>query len=290
MAASSGRDPGLPPTAMDGRPTIPEWMGGVGISQLQILSLYAVDVEKELCPFIVGKSVQMLVGDIEATTTEAKGMKYVLRVRDAVQVKKLLSMTTLFDGTAVKVELHPILNKRRCVIFCREVQKKSEEELLEWMSQDGIVGVKRITRMQDGKPVNTPTLILTINGTAVPDTIKVGALRVKPRIYVPDPMICYKCFAYGHSKFRCKGAARCRNCSQVHDLDGECAAAPFCMHCQGNHGPASRSCPVYVREKEITRLRFTKGISYEEAVKQFNAGGGSYAFRQQSTAARGRRP
>lgn len=90
-------------------------------------------------------------------------------------------------------------------------------------------------------------------------------------------MICYKCYAYEHTKFRCKGVAKCRNCSNVHDLEGECKAAPFCQHCQGQHGPASRTCPTYALEKEIFRLRFTKGINYQEALKQIRAGGGSYA-------------
>lgn len=277
MEASSGWDPGLPPTAFNGGPTVPEWMGGVGIGQLQILSLYATNGETKLCPFIVGKSMQDLVGEIENTTTEANGMKYVLRVRDAGQVRKLLSMKKLFNGTAVTVELHPVFNKRRCLISCREIQNKTEQELMEWLAKDGVVGVKRITRMQDGKPVNTPTVILTLNGTAVPEHIKVGPLRIKTRMYIPDPMICYKCFNYGHSKLRCKGAAKCRNCSKTHDLEGECNAAPFCQHCQGAHGPANRSCPVYAMEKEIVRLRFTKGISQEEAKKQIQSGGGSYA-------------
>lgn len=277
MAASSGWDPGLPPSAEDGRPTVPTWMGGVGIGQLQILSLHATEADKKLSPFIVGKSMEDLVGEIESTTTENNGTKYVLRVRDAGQAKKLLNMKALFDGTAVTVELHPVLNKRRCVISCREIINETDDELLKWMAKDGVVGVKRFTRMQDGVRVNTPTITLTINGTAVPEHIKVGPLRIKTRIYIPDPMICYRCFEYGHSKFRCKSVARCRNCSKAHDLESECGAAPFCLHCQGQHGPASRTCPVYVTEKEITRLRFTKGITYQEAMKQVKAGGGSYA-------------
>lgn len=277
MAGSSGWDPGKPPTAIDGSPTVPSWMGGVGLGQLQILSLQAADEDKKLSTFIVGKSIHDLVGDIEDARTEANGTKYVLRVRDAVQAKKLLNMKELFDDTAVKVELHPILNKRRCVISCREIQEETDEEVLKWMANERVVGIKRITRMVEGKKVNTPTIILTLNGTSVPDYIKVGALRVKTRIYIPDPMICYKCYAYGHTKFRCKEAARCRNCSNIHDTQEECQAAPFCLHCKGNHGPASRTCPTYALEKEIVRLRFTKGINYQEALKQIKAGGGSYA-------------
>lgn len=146
-----------------------------------------------------------LVGEVENTTTEANALKCVLRVRDAVQIRKLLSMKKLFDGTAVTVELRLIFNKRRCVISCYEIQNKPEQKLTEWMAKNGVVGVKRITRMQDGKQVNTQ-VILTLNGTAVPDHIKDGPLRIKTRIYIPDPMICYRCFDYGHSKIHWQNA------------------------------------------------------------------------------------
>lgn len=56
-----------------------------------------------------------------------------------------------------------------------------------------------------------------------------------------------------------------------------CKMKPYCLNCQGEHGPTNRKCPVYLAEKEISRIRVTKGVSYSEANKQFNAGGGSYA-------------
>lgn len=108
MAGFSGWDPGLCPTAIDGKPTTPAWMGGVGLGQLQILSLQAVEVDKKLSPFVVGKSIEdLLVGEIEDTNTEANGTKYVLRVRDPRQATKLLNMKELFDHTAVTVVMHP---------------------------------------------------------------------------------------------------------------------------------------------------------------------------------------
>lgn len=278
MTTRSGWDPGLPHTTIDGGPTIPPWMGGIGIGELQILSLYAADKTTNLCPFKVGASMRGLVGDIENTTTEANGNKYVLRIRDAKQAEKLLKMTTLIDGTKIIVEMHPILNKRRCVISCREILNTTEDELLKELADEKVIAVKRITRKQDGKIVNTPTIILTLNGTRVPEHIKVGPLRIRTRTYIPDPMLCYRCYEYGHTRTKCKAKSdKCRNCSVAHDLEGECTAAPFCQNCKQDHSPASRQCPTYQREKEIVRLRFTKGISHQEATKQFLTGGGSYA-------------
>ncbi|XP_055543809.1 uncharacterized protein LOC129729324 [Wyeomyia smithii] len=142
----------------------------------------------------------------------------------------------------------------------------SETELVEEFKCQGVIAAKRFTGLVDGKKQNLPTVVLTIEGTTIPEVIKVGPLRIKTRVY-----------KYGHTKNRCKAAARCRNCSKVHDFDEECKNKPYCLNCKGEHGPSSRKCPVYLAEKEITRIRVTKRIDYKEAVKQFNAGAGSYA-------------
>lgn len=282
MAGFSGWDPGRPPTIYDGGATVPSWMDSGSFGQLQVLLLQSegdatLTGKKKLNPFIVGKTLKDLVGEIEGATTEANGNHYVLRVRNPEQVKKLLELKQLCDSSPVSVDVHPRLNKRRCVISCRETQNMTEEELLNWMKDEGVVAVKRITRMENGNRVNTPSTIITLEGTVVPNHINVGPLRIKTRIYIPDPTICYMCYKYGHTKSRCKSTAICRNCSKAHDLTGDCCEAPFCLHCQGKHGPTSRACPKYAMEKEIVRLRFTKGISHNEALKQIQAGGGSYA-------------
>lgn len=279
-----GWDPGRPPTSINGGATVPNWMNSGGFGQLQVLSLQAVELDdkgkkKKLNPFLVGKTMKDLVGEIEDTKTEEEGTVYVLYVRNPDQVKKLLSLKNICqpDGSAIVVVPHPRLNKRRCVISCRESQEMSEAELLGWIKDQNVIEVKRIIATEQGKKVNTPTVILTLQGTVVPDYIKIGPLRIKTRIYVPNPTICYICYNYGHTKFRCKAEAICRNCSKVHNLDQECKQTPFCLHCAGKHGPTSKLCPKFAYEKEIMRLRFVKGVSFEEAVKQIKAGGGSYA-------------
>lgn len=96
-----------------------------------------------------------------------------------------------------------------------------EDELLRWMKDEGVIEVRRITRMENGSKVNTPSpskerLYQTISRLAL--------CEIKTRLYVPNPTICYSCYQYGHTKLRCKSAAICRNCSKVHDLTSECNA------------------------------------------------------------------
>lgn len=276
MAGSSGWDPGRPPTVSDGNATVPNWMNSGGFGQLQVLLMQGEE-EKKLNPFIVGKSMDILVGEIDGTTTEANGTRYVLRVRNVEQAKKLLAMKNLCDNSPVSVIAHPRLNRRRCVFSCRETQEMTEEELINGLKNQNVIEVKRIFRTENGQKINTPTVIVTLEGTVVPEHIKVGPLRIQTRIYIPNPTICYRCYNYGHTKFRCKSEAKCRNCSKIHNLEGDCTEAAFCFHCQGNHGPSSRICPIYNKEKEAMRLQYTKGVTYNEAIRQIQAGGGSYA-------------
>lgn len=211
VAGFSEWDPGNSETG-----TVPQRMYSNKFGQLNILQLEADD-KSQLNPFLVGKCLDAYVGEIEGATTEDGGRKFVLRVRNPDQVQKLLALKELKKGVghpsvAVSVMLHPTLNKRRCVISCRETQKMSETDLVEELRSQGVIAAKRFTQMVDGMKVNTFTVVLTIEGTTIPEFIKAGPLRIKTRVYVPEPTICFTCYKYGHTRNRCKAAARCRNC------------------------------------------------------------------------------
>lgn len=249
---------------------------------LSYLLLTSKDTEKPLKsdPFIVGKSVEDAAGgSIEGASTEAQGTRYTLRVRNQVQVNKLLKLSTLLDGTEVVVQLHPNLNVSRCVISCFEAIRMEEKDVLLGLISQGVIRVQRITRKEHGKPVNTSALILTFNRSNFPSHVKIGVLRVATRPYYPNPLLCYGCVRYGHPRVRCPGPKRCLNCSADHELaeDEQCAAAAHCINCGGPHRPNNRQCPVYKKEVEVIRLKVDHNLTYPEARKRVETGTGSYA-------------
>lgn len=69
MVGSWGWDPGRPLKMSDGNATVPHRMNSGGYGQLQVLLMQGEE-EKKLNPFIVGKSMQDHVGEIDVTTTE----------------------------------------------------------------------------------------------------------------------------------------------------------------------------------------------------------------------------
>lgn len=224
-------------------------------------------------PFIIGESVEGWAGPIERCTIEDKGTKYVLRSRNQAQVKKLLQLTELADGTQVTVVLHPKLNTSRCVISAPSLLRISEERIVEKLSGQGVTDVKRIMRNKE----NTPAVILTFNRAAYPDKIEVGLQCLPTRPYYPNPLLCYHCFEYGHARVRCTNEERCYNCSGTHEKVEACEADPFCCNCQKGHRPNSRQCEAYKYESDVVHTKTDFGLTYPEARKRVDAGNGSYA-------------
>lgn len=280
MATASQPPPGDPPyqeapntsSNNDNARQIPEWMDTLGMhGQRIILSLRAVgnrSLPKN--PFVIGKFIEQTCGKIESANTEQKGTQYVLKMRSITQAKKLTQMTQLSDGTEVEIIPHPTLNISRCVVSCREVIDLTEEELLNELAEQGIKNVRRITRLEGKNRINTPTLILTINGTEFPKYVMFGPLRIPTRTYYPAPMICYQCCSYGHTTKNCTSNKICKNCSGEHVEDeGKCSFAPYCKNCRGNHSPISRKCPLYVAEEKIIKMKVDSGLSFYEARKEY---------------------
>ncbi|XP_058817441.1 uncharacterized protein LOC131680749 [Topomyia yanbarensis] len=174
-------------------------------------------------------------------------------------------MKNLIDWTQIEVTEHPSLNYSRCIVNCPEVTQMSQEELLAELAPQGVIAVRRFTRMIDNARVNTPTIVLTMKGTTWPQYIFFGALRVATRTYFPAPMLCYGCLEYGHTKTRCKDTPKRQKCSASDHTSEDCKGDANCFHCKQGHRPIDRNCPVYKKENEIIRIKVEQGLSFPEA-------------------------
>lgn len=228
--------------------------------------------------FHIGTTIEQTAGKIFGAKTENDGERYVLYVRNPVQAAKLLKVTELVDGTKVTVETHPKLNKCKCVISSRDIMDLEETALREGLREQKVVDVRRITRMENGKKVNTPAVVLTLSCTTYPDAVYVGPLRIPTRPYYPNPTLCYNCFRYAHIKSRCPGPNRCSTCSDSHETEEVCQMKPYCINCEGEHRPTSRSCPVYQREVDVIHCKIDYNISFQEARRRVEENpGATYA-------------
>lgn len=260
-------------------PRFPRFMDPYNeFGRLTILRMTGLDgADLPVDPYLIGKSIELVVGEtaVESATSE-QTKSYVLRVRNPVHVEKLIKMTTLMDGTRIAIGPHPTLNVCKCVISSYDAIHYTEAEALEKMGSQNITKVQRITRMENGKRVNTPALILTFNQTTYPEYVKVGLLRIATRPFYPNPLLCHSCLNYGHSKLRCTAAKRCHNCSNEFHGD-TCEKVPFCCNCQGEHRPTSRTCPIYQKEAAVVKYKVDNNLSYKEARLRVEEGNVTYA-------------
>lgn len=221
-------------------------------------------------PFVIGKTINKNAGKPLEVRSIRNGTSYLVKCDSLEQANKLIKVTQLIDNTTVKISMHKTLNSNRCVVFCKEALDMSEEELVEELKPQGVLEVKRLTRKADGNVTPLPTLILTLDGTTTPETINFGALRLRTRAYYPSPLLCYNCLRFGHMAKVCKGAKRCSKCSQEHD-DTMCESETSCVNCKGEHSALDKKCPVYRKELEIVKIKINKGISFNDAKREYNS-------------------
>ncbi|XP_055584885.1 uncharacterized protein LOC129737749 [Uranotaenia lowii] len=272
MSPSPGDNPGR---------TIPEWMDTENLrGRLYYMYLRAKPghtLPKN--PFVIGKSVEEYAGKVEGGYYERRKSWYVIKIRSKDQGRKLFTLNALKDGTPVEIGRHPELNSRKFVVFCNEVDDMTEKELEVELAPQKITNVRRITKKNATGIVNTPTLVLTINCTVVPEFINFGLLRVRTRPYYPQPMLCRQCLTYGHPKVKCQNKTACIICSCNHASATCTAKVKYCHNCKQNHSPTDRSCPIWIFESAALKLKTEQGITLTAARKKLeeNSSNSTYA-------------
>ncbi|GBN11757.1 hypothetical protein AVEN_272693-1 [Araneus ventricosus] len=127
--------------------------------------------------------------------------------------------------------------------------------------------VRRISIRRDGQLLNTKHLILTFSSAKLPEYIKAGYMRLSVRLYIPNPLRCFKCQRFGHSKTSCRGTLTCARSAEMGHDRSQCTSAEKCVNCKEAHTSFSRHCSAWKLEKEIVATKIKKQISYPEARK-----------------------
>ncbi|XP_058839297.1 uncharacterized protein LOC131694813, partial [Topomyia yanbarensis] len=153
------------------------------------------------------------------------------------------------------------------VIYDPDRKDVEEARLLEEMKTQGVTNVRRITKMVDKKPTNTPLVILSFSGSILPQHFYIGLLRTSIRPYYPLPMMCFKCGHFGHGSRFCPNPAACLSCSKQHETSKEnpCVNPSLCINCGQGHSTRSRECPKFIEEEMITKAKTDNNITYPEA-------------------------
>ncbi|XP_055589130.1 uncharacterized protein LOC129741432 [Uranotaenia lowii] len=222
------------------------------------LTMYPVN------PFFIKKAMDAFSSNV--TISRMRNGCLLLKTVDRQQAAKLMKMTNFGGTIKVEVTKHPTLNLISGTIYCRDLVSLSDKEILQELTSEHVVKVSRMSKKDKaGKSVDTGTFILTFDLNILPASINVGFYLCKVKPYIPSPLRCKNCLHYGHTKNHCKGNQACAMCGQMFHGSSECASLPKCINCSGDHSALSRTCPKYIDEMEIQRIRTNDRVSIGEA-------------------------
>ena len=230
-----------------------------------------------LSPFLVHKTIMSLTGEPKSIKTLRSGDLLIQCAKESHE-KTLLQMK-IFCNLKCSVKPHSSLNTSKGIVRCPALSKVTTEHIIEFMGEQGVTDVRRITVRRDGILKPTNTIVLTFNTPILPTVVKIGFIQVKVDVYIPNPLRCYNCQVFGHHENKCGRHPVCCNCAQPeHCASGQCDKPAKYVNCSGDHPANSKECPQWEKEKQILKIKCEQNISFREAQKQYEQFNGAKTY------------
>ncbi|GFT91781.1 uncharacterized protein TNCV_3438181 [Trichonephila clavipes] len=99
----------------------------------------------------------------------------------------------------------------------------------------------------------------------LPQTVKMAYIRCPVRSYIPNPLRCFQCQRYGHSKNVCRSQPICPRCGESGHDSADCKKKEQCLNCKGEKSGVFTLLSYLDYGKEITAVKIKEKISYPEA-------------------------
>ena len=228
-----------------------------------------------LSPFVIEKQIEATIGTAKSVKKLKNETLLVETVRKQ-QTENLMKMKHFF-AIPVEVSEHATLNSSKGIIRDRTTKHETEENIRDYLQDQGVTHVKRFTIRRNNEVVPTNTLLLTFNAVEPPKSVKKSVkifYQIIPvEMYVPNPLRCFNCQKFGHHESNCPAeqgsvCERCGTGNNDHQAH-QCKQPAKCVNCNGNHMSRSSECEVWKKEKEIMKLKVTNRLTYPDARKLY---------------------
>ena len=220
-----------------------------------------------ISPFRIEKSLYSVIGTANSVEKLRDG-KLLVEVNREKQSKNIAKLE-FFCDLQVIVYPHKTLNSSKGIIRDRRLHCCPDAELVDEFKQFGVTHVRRIRAKINGVLSDTNNYVLTFNTPKRPTELKYLRKIIPVRPYIPNPLRCYNCQKFGHHENNCKtNHPVCAKCaSPTHPTCNCSSPTAKCANCGASHPSNSSNCPVWKKEKEVTKTKFTRNVSYREARK-----------------------
>lgn len=226
---------------------------------------------KRLNPFFIGKILQ----------SHHKEIKFIERSGNnlTVNCESYTAANNLVDSPHLKhLNVFVPSNKIHTVGVVMIEPELSEEDIINEIYCSGeikIVNVSRIKRKVDNQLIDSNFVKVTFHSDKLPEFAYLNYVRLRVDTYRIPVKQCFRCFSYSHTanqpglnnRGACEAKRICRDCSE--EFHGPCDKPKKCFHCHGPHSSNSRTCPEFLRQRNIKDRMVDKKEDFFTAVKHF---------------------
>ena len=190
--------------------------------------------------------------DSQWTGTSDPGRQHTTR-----QHAKELTTITSIAGTTVSMTI--TAKRVQGSIWAPELDELDIEILKKGFSTQGVTVVYRPPRG------SRALLVLTFEGSTLPQRVTAGYLSYEVRVVIPRPRRCTKCQKYGHSEAKCRAAHACGQCAGAHATNTCQAQQPRSAACEGDRAVSDANCPRWKLEQQVLKHIHRDGMDPKEA-------------------------
>ena len=216
--------------------------------------------------FVIQKAIEGIAGPSVNVKRLTKAGLLLIEV-DRKQYAENLLDTDYFHNIPVSITEHRTLNSSKGVIYTDTLDDMSNNEITQALSKQGVKETYKFPKNKNGKNGNE-SILLTFDSPKPPKYIYAGYMRLNVRLYIPNPIRCYKCQKFGHTLKFCSIDAVCDKCGQSGHDASECSNTFKCSNCGEAHSASSRDCSQWKFRKEILKYKVEHDVSYPEAERQ----------------------